>query len=178
MAKVGNWPAVERSFVRLEAMGFPHTFKVLVNAAYSAREIGDIALAKERLHAARTLEADKAVDEWLWSIQQEYAPLMVAADLTDNYRLIPGAMPFSPEHRRAVEFAVEKVEEDGRFDGLLPKGTYTFEPFDESAPRPSFTFDLTHERPSVDLRTHPGPTKRDRRKRARIDKKMAREQGG
>ncbi len=174
MAKAGNWNAVEYSFSRLDALGVPHSFKVLLHAAFAAREAGDMALAKERLHAAAALRQDPAVEEWLWSIQRDYVPVLVAADLLANYRLVPEQLPFSPEHRRAVQFAMRKVEEDGYFKGLLPKGVYHFRPFLDDDPGRRFTLDLRRERQSVDLRTRLGPTKRDRRRRKRLDRRLER----
>lgn len=176
MAKAGNWTAVERSFSRMETIGHPHTFRVLVNAAHAARERGDIGLARERLLEADQLETDPDVKQWLWSIQQDYAPVFVAADLPANYRLVPAAMPFVPDKRRAVLFAQGQVVEDSAFKGLLPKGQYTFRPFEEEGGGHVFTFDLRRERPTIDLRTRETPTRRDRRRRARIDKRLA-EQG-
>lgn len=177
MAEAGNWLAVERSFGRLDALGSPHTFDVLVNAAFSARERGDITLARKRLHDADALGDDPQVDEWLWTIEKDYAFVLVAADLMANYRLLPEQMPFSPEHRRAVQFAMQKVEHDGIFNGLLPKGAYRFEPVVPSERARTYAFDLRTERKSIDLRTKEGPTKRDRRRRARLDRKLARENG-
>ncbi len=172
-AKRNNWVAVERTYGKLDAMGLPHTFTVLWNAAHAARNQGNILAARERLKAAAKIEEKKELTDWLWDIQQDYGPVMVAADLPANYRLVPKKMPFEPEKRKAVEFGVEKVLEDSYFDGLLPRGIYTFEPLNaaDDSPR-SFQFTLRADRQRFDLRTHEEPTRADRRKRARIDRKL------
>lgn len=171
MAKAGNWLAVERSFLRLEKLGSPHTVKVLLDAAYSARERGDMTVARQRLHQASRIGENPKVAAWLWDIEKQYAPVTVAADLLDNYRLVPEAMPFSPEHRRVVQVAMERVRQDGYFSGLLPKGAYRFEPYVNGEGR-VYRFDLNTDRSSIDLRTKDEPTGRDRRRRARLDRRL------
>ena len=181
-AKRNNWVAVERTFQKLDEMGLPHTFTVLWNAAHAARNQGNIMGARDHLRAAAKLEEKKEVADWLWDIQQDYGPVMVAADLPANYRLIPEKMPFEPEKRKAVEYGVNEVLVDSYFDGLLPRGVYTFEPLDAPEGSPlSFRFTLRADRQRFDLRTHDEPTRADRKKRERIDKKLekqrAREEG-
>jgi hypothetical protein len=172
-AKKNNWVAVERTFGKLDAMGIPHSFTVLWNAAHAARHRGDILAARERLKKAAKIEENEDVANWLWDIQQDYGPVMVAADLPANYRLVPKKMPFEPTKRKAVEFGVKQVLENSYFDGLLPRGVYTFEPLGAPDDSPlSFDFTLRADRQRFDLRTREEPTRADRRKRARIDRKL------
>lgn len=175
MAKAGNWGAVERSFLRLDAISTEHTFAVLLNSAFSAREMGDVGLAKQRLVAASKLQKDPIVEEWLWSIQDKYVSVFLGSNLADNMRLFPESMPFMPEQRSAVQFAMKTIEEEALFDGLLPKGKYTFRPLTETDGPYVLHFDLSRERQSIDLRSHKHGTASDRRKRRRIDKKAARQ---
>jgi hypothetical protein len=173
MAKVGNWSAVERSFRRLDAISQDHPFKVLVAAAYSARETGNVALVRDRLQQAAALQADEDVQNWLFSLQEKYVAVTLAADLADDMRLFPKQMPFAPEERAAVQFAMQTVEDEAMFVGLLPKGEYTFRPIDTTEGPYVLPFDLAKERHTIDLRTHKHGTARDRRKRKRLDRKRA-----
>jgi hypothetical protein len=171
-----NWVAVERLFAKLDEMGQPHTYAVLINAAQAARAVGDLATAKARLLQAHALKEDRSVAEWLWQIQEQYGPVLLAADLPANYRLVPKAMPFNPEHRRAVEFAQSRVLADSYFDGLLPLGQYVFAPYEPAADAVVFAFEARQNRQRFDVRTKDEPTRRDRKRRERIDRRLERAQ--
>lgn len=174
-AKRTNWVAVERLFASLEAMGQPHTFTVFVQAAQAARGQGDTATAKARLLKAAAIREDREVLDWLWQIQKEYGPVMLAADLPANYRLTTEAMPFNPEHRKSVEYAQNQVIEASMFDGLIPRGSYRFAPYRVEADSLVFDFEVRENPRRIDIRTKDEPTRADRKKRERIDRRIARE---
>jgi len=169
-----NWVAVERLFGKLEAVGVPHTRTPLYNAGLAAMQRGEIAVARSRLIAAQKLEETDDVGELLWTIQRSYGPVMLAADLPANYRLECEVMPFGTIERAAVKFAKQSVLEDSYFEGLIPRGEYSFQPYLEDSEGPSFKFTLRADRQRFDLRTREEPTGADRKKRARIDRKIAR----
>ncbi|MEZ4323315.1 MAG: hypothetical protein R3F61_37975 [Myxococcota bacterium] len=175
--KRNNMVQVERLFEKLDTMGLPHSFPVLVNAAHAARSEGDILTAKKRLSDAQRLQESEDIVRWLWDIQNDYGPVMVAADLPDNYRLECKQMPFEPEHRRAVQYAQERVLEDSFFEGLLPRGEYVFRSYGapDDSPR-TFAFTLRADRQRFDLRTKDVPTRGDRKKRARIDRRVSKQE--
>ena len=169
-----NWVAVERLFGKLEEIGVPHTRSALYNAGLAAMQRGNIAEAKARLIAAQKLQETDDVGDLLWTIQRSYGPVMLAADLPANYRLKCEVMPFSTIERTAVIFAKQSVLEDSFFEGLIPRGEYVFGPYLDESEGPSFEFTLRADRQRFDLRTREEPTGSDRKKRARIDRKIAR----
>jgi hypothetical protein len=172
-AKRNNWVAAERLYGKLDEMGMPHTFAVMVSGAHAARFRGDMTTARARLQQAAKIEESKEVMAWLWDIQNDYGPVKLAADLPANYRLECVSMPFEPEQRKAVEFAQQEILEKSYFEGILPRTEYVFKPF--SGDSPSFPFTLRADKQTFDLRTHEVPTGRDRKKRARIDKKISKQ---
>lgn len=170
-----NWAAVERNFRQLEDTDHPIDPVVWITAAHSARDRGDITSANARLKQADALTDDEAVDDWLQEILNGYGQVWLAADLTDNYRLRAVEMPFAPEQRKAVEFAQQEVFETSSFQGLLPNGKYVFEPYEPDLADHRYEFEASRTNPrKFDVRTHDVPTRRERRKRAKIDRKVAR----
>lgn len=174
LARRNQWTAVDRLLVKLDATGQPHNPEVLMVYAQSAARRGDMALAKRYLE--RTLEAGEHEDarEWLTQIEERYSPVLLAADLPANYRLTPAKMPFEPEQSGAVRFAQNAILVDSLFRGLLPRGTYTFHPYGKQQGDGVFEIEVRGGRRSIDLRSHELPTKKDRRQRQKIDRKLAR----
>ncbi|MCB9674097.1 MAG: hypothetical protein H6737_03220 [Alphaproteobacteria bacterium] len=175
--KRNNWTAVERLYGQLDEMGMPHTFQVLTNAAHAARNRGDITTARVRLIEASRIQDSKEIKDWLWDIQNDFGPVKLAADLPANYRLECPGMPFEPLHRKAVEFAQQEIMEKSYFEGILPRTDYVFRPYGESdESRRTFKFSLRADKQTFDLRTHDEPTRADRKKRERIDRKIAKQE--
>ena len=171
-AKRNNWTAVDRLLQQLDDIGHPHTLAVLKIAAEANTVEGNVTGALGRLTTASMLDPDPVVTERLATLRATYGPVFLAADLPANYRLAPQSMPFEPERRAAVQFAVEQMREHGVYDGVLPHGTYVFAPYGVTSGPGVFRIDVRGDRRSIDLRTHEVITGADRRKRARIDRKI------
>jgi hypothetical protein len=119
------WAGVERTYLALVATGVPPSFEDHLAGAHSARAIGDVLDARNRLIAANEIREDHAVVDWLWDIDSNYNRVFLACDVGAR-TLEPGEMPFDPNQRRAVEFAQNELATTGIFDGYLPSGQYAF----------------------------------------------------
>jgi hypothetical protein len=120
------WSGVERTYLEIIAIGAQPAAKDHLAGAHAATALGNITAARSRLEAATKLVEDKQILDWLWSIDSGFGRVFVAADKGPKTRLTCDEMPFNPEHRKAVEFAMAEVENTGMFDGYLPQGNYKF----------------------------------------------------
>jgi len=166
LAKRNAWGGVERTFQKMLATGVTPHFEDLKIAAHAAQSTGDIGEARDRLARAATIKEDKEVLDWLWAIDSNYGPVYLAGN-PGEVALTPKTMPFDPVQARAVQYAVKQVEETGVFEGLLPKGEYTFG--DPKGKDSVMDIDVDASMRKVDLRTDGGVRKSERKKRKRKD---------
>lgn len=159
LAKRNAWPGVERTFQKMLATGVEPQFEDLKVAAHAAQASGDIAAARDRLAKASGLKEDKEILDWLWSIDSQYGPVFFAGNPGD-VALEPKVMPFDPIQAKAVQHAAKQVEETGIFEGLLPKGDYTFG---------GAELEVGSSVKRVDLRDDSGVRKSRRKKRKQDD---------
>src|SRR5690606_18766926 len=93
----------------------------------AARALGNVYAARKRLAAAHALREEKQVIDWMFEIDSRYGRVTLACEPgRQRVELTAEAMPFQPDMRRAVEFAMGRVSEACAFDGLLPRGRYAF----------------------------------------------------
>lgn len=133
LAEKNAWSGVERTYKALEAVGLPLSLEDMTLGALAARNEGNMLAALERLQRAVQLppaDADTTA----------YAEAKAAiADLEARYNYVhvviheagkkfPNVerpeMPFSPEDRKAIEFAQARIALNRAFMGLLPAGGY------------------------------------------------------
>ena len=155
LAARNAWSGVERTYDRIEATGVPMQFEELIAGAHSARVQGDTRAARDRLRAASRQREERDVLEWMWEIDQSYGQVFLVCEVVKKRQpeLTRALMPFDPNHRRAVEFAIERLREVCLFDGLLPAGDYEFGHY-------SFTVHPHVESVSLDMRTGDAKTKK------------------
>jgi hypothetical protein len=125
LAKRNAWSGVERTFREMLATGVAPSFDDLKTGAHAAQALGDLGTAHDRLERAHSIKESKDVLDWMWNIRKTYGAVELAGDV-GRVELEAATMPFDPIQAKAVRFAIEQIGETGRFDGLLPKGTYTF----------------------------------------------------
>jgi hypothetical protein len=130
-AERNAWPAVERLFVELEGVkDAPITAADLYLGAQAGRTIGNAKACRTRLMAAFDMALmsgqsfDAEASQWLGELQTDYGHVLLIAK--GEGQLTAVEPPFQPDRQAAIEYARVDLEADGRFDGLLPAGTYTY----------------------------------------------------
>lgn len=127
LAARSAWSGVERTLKKMIGTGVPPSFEAWLAGAHAARAVGDIAGVRQRLLSAHDAREDKDVLNWLWEIDANYGRASLACTPgRQKVELEARAMPFNPDQRRAVEFAVARIDEACLFDGYLPQGVYEF----------------------------------------------------
>lgn len=121
-----SWPGVEKKWAELEKLGVEPTFDDLMKAAYAARALGNVADAYARLKRAAKIDGTKEIVDWLYTIDANYGHVELVATPPKNVELTITELPFDPDARIAVQAATEHVKTLGGFNGLLPKGSYSF----------------------------------------------------
>lgn len=123
LAERGVWAGVERAFAALLAVGGEPDADQWAWAAEAARARGDLAAARERLAASVRARPDKARLDQLYALDTGYG----AVALRGGGRSLVARVPtVDPEGRAALAAAQAALAAEGRFDGLLPVGAYTF----------------------------------------------------
>jgi hypothetical protein len=120
------WPGVERKYQELLKLGTALNLQDHIHGAMAAREAGDVLAAYDRLKEAVKIKATREVVDWLWDIDNNYGLVELVSVPARSAALDAGELPFDPNHRRAVEAAIEVARKDGVFIGMLPRGEYTF----------------------------------------------------
>jgi hypothetical protein len=120
------WPGVEKKFLELEKLGVEMSYDDLMHGAYAARALGNTQNAYDRLKIAAKIKGTREVVDWLFTIDANYGQVHLIATPPRGVALVPTELPFDPDQRLCVEGSVERVRKEGTFDGLLPRGNYTF----------------------------------------------------
>jgi hypothetical protein len=132
LSKRNAWKGVEAAFVELEQLrdkrGVELSYEDYWLGAQSARAMGDINAVYNRLKAAAKADGTREVIEWLSDLDANYGQVTLESKKKEEVALTPAAMPFAPDQRAAIEAAQALIASDGEYQGLLPKGAYTFGP--------------------------------------------------
>jgi hypothetical protein len=132
LSKRNAWKGVEAAFVELEQLrdkrGVELSYEDYWLGAQSARAMGDINAVYNRLKAAAKADGTREVIEWLSDLDANYGQVTLESKKKEEVTLTPAAMPFAPDQRAAIEAAQALIASDGEYQGLLPKGAYTFGP--------------------------------------------------
>jgi hypothetical protein len=130
LSKRNAWKGVEAAFVELEQLRDKRdvalTYEDYWLGAQSARAMGDINGVYSRLKLAAKAEGTREVIEWLSDLDANYGQVDIESKKKEAVALAPAAMPFAPDQRAAIEAAQAMVAADGEYEGLLPKGQYSF----------------------------------------------------
>lgn len=140
-AKRQAWVAVEKSYLRQLETGLPVPAKDHAVAAQAARQRGDINQVFERLKAALAVEESPEVFEEFWGILQSYGRVELQGRV-----LAASERPFDPVLMKVLENAAIALRDHGRYEGLLPHGSYALD---------QVPFQVTLGRPPVVLSTTP-----------------------
>ena len=131
LATRNAWRGVEDKYtamVALEKDGVVLSYDDHLMGAQAARELGRITDVYLRLERAKAQRTEKEVLEWILDIEASYGMVLLAKD--EKYKggtdMAPKEMPFAPDQRSAIGAAQLALSETGRFEGLLPYGSYTF----------------------------------------------------
>jgi hypothetical protein len=132
LSKRNAWKGVEAAYLELELLrdkrGVALSYEDYWLGAQSARAIGDINAVYARLKDAAKVEGTREVIEWLSDLDANYGQVRLESKKKEAVELAPAAMPFAPDQRAAIEAAQLQVTERGEYQGLLPKGSYSFGP--------------------------------------------------
>jgi len=126
LARRQVWAGVERKYAQVVKLPGEVPSEIHLTGAYSARETGDLLEVYERLIRAATNSADPTVVDWLWDLDHNYGRVTLIADRRRTAELRSEDMPLDPNRRNAVQAAIQVCADEGKFNGLLPKGKYEF----------------------------------------------------
>ena len=126
LANRNAWKGVERFYERCVETGADLTAQDHLAGAHAASARGDIDETRERLMKAHKLEESRSTIEWLYRIDQSYGTVVLEDERKRRPDLAIRRAPFMPDAQAAVARAVEQLASEGRFEGRLPVGAYTY----------------------------------------------------
>ena len=151
LARRQVWTGLEDKYRELQGLGVELDFEDLVHGAWSARALGDVQSTYQRLQAAVALEQAEELVGWMRSIDAEYGQVVLSTSPARGVALEAAALPFAPDRRAAVNYAVMALAERGYFEGRLPAGGYSLA---------GTSFEVE---PGISLRIEVSTRRRDRR---------------
>ncbi len=124
LAQRNAWPGVEAKYAELQALKVPLEFSTHRLAAQSAQYLGKTFEQYNRLTRAYEVEADDDVKAEMEAIDAKYGRVRLIGNERWQVTLRRPAMPFAPDERKSVEYAILVASESGGFTGMLPAGDY------------------------------------------------------
>jgi hypothetical protein len=133
LAARNAWTGVERAFEALGAIKCELAYDNLFLGAESARYLGKVYEQHERLKLALAVAPEVTEDGMdprpsitssIEAIEGSYARVEIKGDPRRRPVLSRAEMPFAPDQRKAIEWAITVVAETGSFKGMLPFGDY------------------------------------------------------
>jgi hypothetical protein len=124
LAKRNAWSGVERAYNNLLATGCSLSFDDHELGAESAEKLGKTFQVYERLAVAREIDQRSKIVEEMESINQQFGRVRIKGDPRFRPELVRESMPFAPNQRKSIEYAMQVVANTGSFEGMLPRGEY------------------------------------------------------
>ena len=121
-----HWGGMVRKWTRLKELRVSHSLPELITGAHIERHVGDVAAAYDLLREAARNGGEREVIDWLWEIDSGYGRVVLEAPEGSERELEVAVMPLVPDQRACIEFAQQAVTTAGRFEGMLPAGSYVF----------------------------------------------------
>lgn len=125
LAERDAWTGVERVYDDLCRLGIPLTADEYLIGANSAQAAGNLLAVRERLELAHAQREDREVIEWMFRLDQSFGRVVIVDERRKRPRLTSDKAFFMPDATRSLQYAISMLE-TGRFEGLLPVGTYHY----------------------------------------------------
>ena len=127
--KTSDWSGMNKAYEKLEDLQSrknPLKFSDYVLGAYVSQELGYLDECVERLQSALKINPQANEEKaWLSLIVDSTAHVNLRVPTKERTLLID-EMPFDPAFQKAIDVADMAFQTDGRFEGLLPFGVYTY----------------------------------------------------
>lgn len=124
LAQKNAWAGVERKYLELKRTKCELKYDQHSIGAESAKNLGKTFEIWERLQAATAIEAEPVVTAAIQAIEENYGRVEIRGDARHRAPLLRDEMPFAPDQRKSIEYAMSVMEGTGSFKGMLPVGTY------------------------------------------------------
>jgi len=124
LAQRNAWPGVEAKYEELLSLKVPLDFDTHRLAAQSAKYLGKTYEVYQRLERAFEVKADPDVKSEKEQIDSKYGRVKLVGNERWEVTLRRPSMPFAPDERKSVEYAIMVAKESGGFTGMLPVGHY------------------------------------------------------
>ena len=123
-----DWIHMNENFealLKTHSKKHPLTFSDYVFGAYAAQELGRIHESVNRLQKALKIQPSSDEKDWLNLLVEtsEYVSIKVS---DRNRALVIDTLPDDIWLQKAINYAENRLNEDGRFQGRLPLGHYTY----------------------------------------------------
>ncbi len=138
LAQRNAWVGVEARYADLLALRIPLPVDTHLLGAQSAGYLGKTWQVYRRLERANEVDPDPELQQEMAALDGRYGRVRIEGSARWELPLSRPAMPFGPDERKSVEYAIMVAKESGGFEGMLPAGDYVLGT-DESNERLEFT---------------------------------------
>ena len=121
-----RWEKASRVFSEMKALEIDISYDDWVLAAEVNQEIGVIADTRGCLRSAYSIRSTSQVSEWRKLIEDQYGDVVLEVKSNADFDFSAKFEMSDPVKRNAVAFAKAQLEEERKFTGMLPIGTYNF----------------------------------------------------
>lgn len=124
LAQRNAWPGVETKYEELVGLGVDIDFDTHRLGAESAKYLGKTYEVYQRLERAVKVQDDAEIRSEMEQLDAKYGRVKIIGSERWEVTLRRPAMPFAPDERKSVEYAIMVATESGGFTGMLPLGDY------------------------------------------------------
>jgi hypothetical protein len=124
LAKKNNSKATTKIYLELAALGFPLSYADLLIGAQVFRSMGDVGASYACLEKAAKIQGTREVIDWLVAIDSQYGRVKLQVQDGMLRAIDPEIPVILPDQKAAIALAQASLEENGQFNGFLPRGTY------------------------------------------------------
>jgi hypothetical protein len=126
LAAKNAWAGVETNFQKLIDLKADIPYDDWFLGSQAARNLGKTWEMYQRLEAAVKLKPSDEIQRELDGIDERYGRLKISGNARKHPTMTAAVMPFAPDERKSVEYAMDYVLNTGSFEGMLPLGDYNY----------------------------------------------------
>ena len=122
-----HWAGLNNTYLQLlkvESLESPLLFEDHLIGAIAVQELGNLQEALERYTKAIELRPDASEAQWVSFLEDNTVSITLTARKNKDLYFQIQELPFEPELVLGIDYARQQLQEEGRFSGRLPKGTY------------------------------------------------------
>jgi hypothetical protein len=118
------WNGVDRKYQQVIALTPNVSLELHRLGAQAARMLGKTYEMYTRLENITQLESDTTVQQEISALESSYGRVRILGNIRWTVVLSRPSMPFLPDQKSSVKYAIDELANTGSFEGMIPVGKY------------------------------------------------------